>query len=160
MSPREVSHDDEAAAFAAYRATACAEADSHFDGRALDAQRERILDRLARLGQTAKVIPFPLTSHGPLPAATVNRRWLSVAAAAGLIIGMVGGQFVRPASEAGRPTAAVPTHDLSQGLPYVQTAGPVAVDDGLLGEIDSAVQLRSATALRALDELTPFREPR
>ena len=33
-------------------------------------------------------------------------------------------------------------------------------DDGLLDEVDFAVQVRSASELRALDELTPFNEPR
>ena len=33
-------------------------------------------------------------------------------------------------------------------------------DDGLLDEIDFAVQVRSASELRALDDLTPVDEPR
>ena len=33
-------------------------------------------------------------------------------------------------------------------------------DDGLLDEVDFAVQVRSASELRVLDELTPFNEPR
>jgi hypothetical protein len=33
-------------------------------------------------------------------------------------------------------------------------------DDGLLDEVDFAVQVRSASELRALDELTPLHDPR
>ena len=78
----------------AYRAAAHAEADAHFDERALETQRHKILARLAHLGQSAKVIRFPVAPQGELPVNTVNRRWISVAAAAGLIIGLLGGQLV------------------------------------------------------------------
>jgi hypothetical protein len=44
----------------------------------------------------------------------------------------------------------------------VTSFAPVLVsapDDGLLGEIETAVRFRSATELQVLDELTPFHEP-
>ena len=40
---------------------------------------------------------------------------------------------------------------------FVPTSAPT--DDGLLGEIDYAMQLRSAAELRALDEFTPLADP-
>src|ERR671912_1299256 len=77
-----------------YRAAACAEADAHFDDRALEAQRHKILARLAHFGHPAKVIRFPKAPSGELPAPSVSRRWISVAAAAGLLIAVLGRPFV------------------------------------------------------------------
>jgi hypothetical protein len=141
-----------------YRAAACADADAHFDDRALEAQRHKILERLAHLGQPAKVIRFPKAPHGDVPIGGVNRRWISVAAAAGLIIGLLGGQLVHLLPQETRrpaPTAVsiVPSAP-SSGPSFVPTS--TAADDGLLGEIELVMQVRSAGELRALDEFTPF----
>ena len=59
MSRRDISEPDDAALLEVYRAAACAEADAHFDERALETQRHKILARLAHLGHPAKVIRFP-----------------------------------------------------------------------------------------------------
>ena len=140
----------------AYRAAAHAEADSHFDDRALEQQRHRILQRLAHLGQSARVIRFPGVARTTRPALRAERHWISVAAAAGLVIGLVGGQWLHlPPSRLRSPAPAILERAVTMG-----TVRPVAADDGLLFEVDLAVQLRSAAELQALDELTPFREPR
>lgn len=144
-----------------YRVAAHAQADAHFDERALDTQRHKILARLAHLGQSAKVIRFPLATTVEAPATTVNRRWISVAAAAGLIIGLAGGQVVNllpPQTRRLAPMASsiAPSADGVKG--YVPARLALPHDDGLLGEVDFAIQLRSARELRALDELTPFHE--
>ncbi len=62
----------------------------------LDAQRTRILDRLAHLGQAARVLRFPRRTARSrrCRSSTGSRRWVSVAAAAGLIIGLVAGQLL------------------------------------------------------------------
>lgn len=163
MSTREVNEHD--AALDAYRAAACAEADAHFDERALEAQRHKILARLAHLGETARVIRFPGAAHGAAAPAPTSRNWISVAAAAGLIIGLVGGQLLhvlpRPV---GRQAVARPATTAQFAEP-LELPGPSYVpivatqDDGLLGEIDDVIQLRSVAELRAIDELTPFHEP-
>jgi len=67
----------------AYREAAHAETDALFDDRALETQRHKILARLAHLGHPAKGIQFPFMAPAPVPAAGVNRRWISIAAAAG-----------------------------------------------------------------------------
>lgn len=140
---------------AAYRAAACAEADAHFDERALESQRHKILARLAHLGHHAKVIRFPKAPSGELPATGVNRRWISVAAAAGLLIGLLGGQlthlFPQPARRVSPP--APPTVASAPARSNFVPAS-VSVDDSLLNEIDLAVQLQSPAALRAIAELT------
>lgn len=152
MSRQDFSDRD--APLAAYRAAACAEADAHFDERALEVQRHKILARLAHLGHPAKVIRFPKAPHGDLHTAGVNRRWISVAAAAGLIIGLVGGQFVDlPQSQSRRvPPAATTAAIAPAGPTYVPASAPL--DDGLLGEIELVMQARTTNELRALDAFT------
>ena len=161
MSRRDISPPSDDALLEAYRAAACAEADAHFDDRALEAQRHKILSRLAHLGHPAKVIRFPRAPHGDVPASGVNRRWLSVAAAAGLLIGLLGGQLVHILPQQTRRLAPMAT-SIAPSAPTRQILPALAPvdDDGFLSEIDNAIQLRSAAELRVLDELTPFHEER
>jgi hypothetical protein len=163
MSRRDITEPTDEALLAAYRTAACAEADAHFDERALDTQRHKILSRLAHLGHPARVIRFPRLPQGELPQRPINRRWISVAAAAGLLIGLLGGQLVHILPQPTRrlapmATSIAPSAPSRTGPAFVPAAAPL--DDGLLGEIDLAVQRRSAGELRVLDELTPFHEPR
>ena len=141
----------------AYRAAACAEADAHFDDHALEAQRHKILSRLAHLGHPAKVIRFPKAGAPETPTVAVNRRWISVAAAAGLIIGLLGGQLVHLVPQSERRLAPMATSIApsapSSGPVFVPVSAPVD-DDGLLGEIELVMQARTANELRALDEFT------
>ncbi|MEO8682539.1 MAG: hypothetical protein ABI665_26055, partial [Vicinamibacterales bacterium] len=56
--------------------------------------------------------------------------------------------------------ASAPIIELPAELPRPAFVPIVATqDDGLLGEIDGAIQLRTVAELRAIDELTPFQEP-
>jgi hypothetical protein len=161
MNRRDAREQNEIAALAAYRAAAHAEADAHFDERALEAQRHKILDRLAHLGQSAKVIRFPAAPRIEAPVAGVNRRWITVAAAAGLIIGLLGGQVVHLLPAPTRrlaPMASSIAPSAGTGSGIVPARATMTADDGLLGEVDFAVQVRSVNELRALDELTPFGE--
>jgi hypothetical protein len=155
MSRRDTREPNDDAMLAAYRAAACAEADAHFDDRALETQRHKILARLAHLGHPARVIRFPKAPHGEVPASGVNRRWISVAAAAGLLIGLLGGQVVHLVPQPTRRLAPMAT-SMAPSAPARPSfvAASATVDDGLLGEIDYAVQLRSNSELRVLDELT------
>ena len=157
MSRRDISDHDENAALEAYRAAAWAEADAHFDERALETQRHKILAKLAHLGHPAKVIRFPKAPKGELPALKPNRRWVSVAAAAGLIIGLLGGQLVHLVPQPTRRLAPMAT-SIAPSAPSRSAFVPVSapVDDGLLGEIELVMQARTANELRALDEFTSF----
>lgn len=162
MNRRDVPEPGLDATLIAYREAAHAEADAQFDDRALEAQRHKILARLAHVGHSAKVIRFPLTAPAPVPATGVNRRWISIAAAAGLIIGLLGGQIVNllpPQTRRLAPMASSIAPSASTLPGYVPARVTLPQDDGLLGEVDFAVQLRSASELRTLDELTPFHEP-
>ncbi|HJU45119.1 MAG TPA: hypothetical protein VJ691_19990 [Vicinamibacterales bacterium] len=155
MSRRDTREQNDDAVLAAYRAAACAEADAHFDDRALETQRHKILARLAHLGHPAKVIRFPKAAYGDVPASRVNRRWISVAAAAGLLIGLLGGQLVNLMPQQTRRLAPMATSNAPSG-PARSNFVPASatIDDSLLNEIDLAVQLRGPSELRALTELT------
>jgi hypothetical protein len=155
MSRRDISEQDQNAALEAYRAAACAEADAHFDDRALEAQRHKILAKLAHLGNPAKVIRFPKAGAVEIPAGRANRGWISVAAAAGLILGLLGGQLVHllPQSNRLSPMATSIAPSAPSPSPvFVPVSDPA--DDGLLGEIELVMQARTANELRALDEFT------
>ena len=155
MSRRDTSRPNDDALLAAYRAAACAEADAHFDERALETQRHKILARLAHLGHPARVIRFPKAPAGELPVARVNRRWISVAAAAGLLIGLLGGQVVNLVAPQPRRASPIAT-SVPAGGPARSNFVPVAanIEDSLLSEIELAVQGRGPSELRALAELT------
>jgi hypothetical protein len=95
-----------------------------------------------------------------MPVSPISRRWVSVAAAAGLIIGLATGQLLHLAPWESRLHSA----GQLQIAPSRTAVGPVLIqnaavatfaDDGLLDEIDEAMQLRGAPNLRALDALTP-----
>jgi hypothetical protein len=147
----------------ALRDAAFAEVDRHFDDARLDAQRTRILDRLAHLGHAARVLRFPQrTREAAMPVSTTGRRWVSVAAAAGLIIGLVAGQllhFVSSDAFDRDQTTTFLQAPSRPGGPVIVPAlvpGPLLSDDELLDEIEAAVQLRRAQSLRALDAMTPI----
>jgi len=154
MSRHDISDQKDDVVLAAYRAAACAEADAHFDDRALESQRHKILARLAHLGHPARVIRFPKAPSGELPATGINRRWISVAAAAGLLIGLLGGELMHFLPQPARRIAPMATSSApsAPARPNFVPAS-VNVDDSLLNEIDLAVQ-RRPSGLRALDELT------
>jgi hypothetical protein len=150
------------------RSVAFDEADAVFDDAMLEGQRGRILDRLASLGQAARVLRFPRRHREvAMPVSTGTRRWVSVAAAAGLIIGLLAGQVIHfvPWGTARRDAATslqAPSHQTDPSL--IPAAVATVSDEQLLDEIEAAVQLRRAHSLRALDALTPtagdFREIR
>ena len=163
MSRPTIGDHDVNGALEAFREAAHAEADAHFDDRALEVQRHRILDRLAHIGQSARVIRFPVAPQSVRPTAVVSRRWISVSAAAGLLLGVVSGQFVHFFPRGTGRTVASTAPALTTNSPSPAPAfAPLLVsapDDGLLGEVEVAVRFRSATELQVLDELTPFHEP-
>jgi hypothetical protein len=145
------------------REAAWQEADAAFDDTTLEAQRGKILARLANLGKAARVLRFPARMRdASMPVSPISRRWVSVAAAAGLIIGLVAGQmlhFVPWESQLHRQSGQLQasTPRSQGGAVIVQSAAAVVSlsDDELLDEIDEAMELRRAPNLRALDAFTP-----
>jgi hypothetical protein len=142
------------------REMAFAQADDVFDDSMLDAQRTRILDKLAHLGQPARVITFPAPAReAVMPVSSTGRRWISVAAAAGLIIGLVAGQLLHFVPSAPLPlrddVAPMQSADRSASPGIISVSSPSLSDDELMEEVEAAVQLRRAQSLRAIDALTP-----
>ncbi len=136
--------------------------DEVFDDAMLDAQRTRILDRLAHVGQAARVLAFPpRPREATMPVSSGSRRWISVAAAAGLIIGLVAGQMLHFL-----PAGTVPLRDDSVSIQAVERSGRPSIipasatflnlsDDELMEEVERAIEARRARSLRAIDAFTP-----
>lgn len=140
------------------------EADAQFSDARLETQRLRVLERLAHLGQAARVLPFPLRAVKTVTARpVVNRRLISMAAAAGLLIGIATGQVMHIGGwDRGHvePLATVSEPTLPPTLPPVHAAGIVPVSASLtdyvtLTDMDSAVKLRRASNVMVFDTLTP-----
>lgn len=79
----------------AVKTAAVETADEAFPDERLAAQQGQILRRLEQLDEPSRVIAFPHAR--PLPRETGQRRiapaWVGVAAAAGLVVGAIGGQM-------------------------------------------------------------------
>ena len=144
------------------RQDAAGEADEVFTSARLDAQRARILERLDPSAETSRVIPFP-SAAARAERSAVRRplaRWVAAAAAAGVLIGITGGQLFQNGS---RRTAAAPSpRTVIAALPAsaVVSDSPAAnavsdSEEAVMNEIEQAVFGHRITALSALDELTP-----
>ena len=131
-----------------FRADATALTDETFSAADLARQQRSILARLGRGHRIARVLPFP--GHpGPL-AARPDRRWLAVAAAAGLVLGVLAGQLPH--------LGGSPQPDgLTTARAIAPAAGPegLAIEDTLLSEVEAALDPDPSPELRALDALTP-----
>ena len=143
------------------RQDAAGEADEVFTPARLDAQRARILERLDPSAEASRVIPFP-SAAARAERSVVRRplvRWVAAAAAAGVLIGVTGGQLFQSgvrrtvATPPARAViAALPTSDVVSDSPLPASMDS---DDAVLDEIEQAVFGHRITALSALDEMTP-----
>jgi hypothetical protein len=148
------------AAFAAWlddlRFEARAEADQAFPPDRLALQQLQITRRLEALERPARVIPFPRFARPIASEHSGPRRWIAVAAAAGLIVGLGVGQMLdlrhtlgRTAtfSEPGSRTIARNTPAEGPGLQPVSLSS----DESLMSEAEASLP----RGLEALDALTP-----
>ncbi len=152
------------------RDEAVEEADAAFPPERLAAQQALILRRLEAAERPARIIAFPKfaqpLSHRPSAA----HRWITVAAAAGLVIGVALGQWMdlrhRFAPRPARTADAVVTSSAPVAASAdmrMQTASAVS-DEAFLFELETSLSMHPSVApLRALDTLTPrsrdFLEP-
>ena len=134
---------------------AVAEADAAFSPERLARQHARILQRVDQDGRPARVIVFP-AGQGPSPTLLhprPARRWVAAAAAAGLVLGVLGGHFARNLTGFdGAPTQAVVSQ--APGPAAVRTISMTAEDE-FLGQIELAVGSAGPAVLRPIDALTP-----
>jgi hypothetical protein len=128
-------------------------ADRVFPTEMLHAQQAQILRRLEQIEQpAARVIAFPAAQpiQPPIMGRRVAPAWIGVAAAAGLVLGVIGGQVTaRMSGEAQVPagTAAVraPEHE-----PAVRPTS-YSIDDLLRSDLSE----QSAGPLDPIDQVTP-----
>lgn len=128
------------------RVTGVEAADAAFSPDRLALQQTQILRRLEQLDQPARVIAFPgqaRASHREPGDRRVAPAWLGVAAAAGVVLGVAGGQLIPRVGSQGTP--ALPAAEVAPP----QAAAPVAMTD--------APSMRSLSALLEMDFDTPVK---
>jgi hypothetical protein len=145
----------------AVKTTGLETAEAAFSPERLAAQQSQIMRRLEQLDEPARVIAFP--SHSRLHRESSGRRvaagWLGVAAAAGLVLGVISGQMtarlgMHPAPAAAARVvpatepAAVPVSASSDDT--VQKTGPI--DASLL---DMDLDSLNVASFAVIDSMTP-----
>lgn len=127
---------------------AAADAEGAFSDDRLARQRDVIMERVAQASAVGRVITFPAgPARSSLPAGPSGSRWVAAAAAAGLVIGLLGGHL---------------SHDLTgssavrgNGSAIAQAAPRGSTEDELLGQLETTLEQTGPSALRPLDALTP-----
>ena len=127
-------------------------ADEAFAPEQLKLQHDQILRRLEQLDQRPRVIAFPGLTRPDLSMPAGRRvapAWLGVAAAAGLVLGIIGGQLTARMGLA-EPTATGTTATATDvdGLPPPAPGGPAV--DPLLIDLDAP-----PSSLSEMDDMTP-----
>lgn len=136
-------------------AAATLDADAAFPPDRLARQQARILQRVEQDGRPGQLIAFPNGGgHRPLLSRSRSAaRWVAAAAAAGLMLGLAGGQFLRigrgPVSSLAPRMAA---SDTASGR--VRPVAAALSDDEFLGQVEFA-GIAGPSSLRPLDALTP-----
>jgi hypothetical protein len=133
---------------AAIRRDVTANVDALITPARLDRQFDVIMRRLE--GHSGRVLPFPIAIQRTAPVQPL-RRWVAMAAAAGLFIGIGAGRLMGPMSTGQPSTWSARTDVVRPGVTGVQQE----TDEQMLVEIDAAVARSRTKEFRALDELTP-----
>lgn len=135
------------------QAVAEADADAAFPAERLAAQQAQILRRLEQLDRPARVIAFPNHSQYDrlaMGARGVRPAWIGIAAAAGVVLGLVGGQVSLRLS--GHPIRTTAQPAPSESAAAVQAAAyqvPLS-----LREFDESDAV-SVDAVYVMDQLIP-----
>jgi hypothetical protein len=142
------------------RALAEADVDAVFPAERLAAQQAQIMRRLEQLDQPARVIAFPrhLRLDGqPEHSHRVSPGWVAVAAAAGLVLGVIGGQVsARFSSSPAAAQRTITAQLYTSGPPTVVDAARVAQ----MNQVDQEEADRPNLGnLSVLDQMTPRAVP-
>jgi anti-sigma factor RsiW len=135
-----------------------AEADEAFPAERLAAQQAQIARRLETLERPARVIAFPKAARAVISGNSHVRRWMTVAAAAGLIAGIGLGQVVPLHTVMQRQqheTAANTRFTTPAAAKIAQELTPASTslnDEELLSDAFARPRVRN---LSALDDMTP-----
>jgi len=136
------------------------ESDAAFPAERLAAQETQILRRLEQLDRPARVIAFPSQASSDrldLGSRGIRPAWIGIAAAAGLVLGVfggqVGGRFLNPPApiivSAAPPRAEVP--DVTPDQTALNVSGPPS---RVLQDLDEEGRVPLA-AIEGLEQLTP-----
>jgi hypothetical protein len=132
------------------RQAAVEAADEAFPAERLAAQRGQIMRRLEELDAPARVLAFPAAPVAA-PRNATNRRvapgWLGVAAAAGLVVGVIGGQM---SARLGDQQTGV-----SPAVPAPQPALALDLAPGGSSILELNLESFTPEPLRGLDDMTP-----
>ena len=137
------------------RRRAVGEVDDAFTAERLGAQHAQILRRLEQVDEPARVIAFPSTvgaTHRAPGLRRVAPAWVGIAAAAGLVLGLIGGQvsarlFISP------PAATATASTKSAASPIDNTADQVPASDKSFLEYD--FDRYTPEPLQGIDDFTP-----
>jgi len=138
------------------------EADAAFPPERLALQQAQVLRRLETLERPVRIIAFPRAARPVIAGHSHVRRWITAAAAAGLIAGVGIGQLLewrRTLSIDRTPVAMTADRHTSASAPSsrapgVRTVSVTLGDEDLLMGSDALARPR-VPALGALDDLTP-----
>jgi hypothetical protein len=134
------------------------EADQAFTAEQLATQHAQVLRRLEAQDRPTRVIAFPKAARAVMSGSSHARRWVTVAAAAGLIAGIGLGQLVdlRRAVEHEPVVASHRSFTSSSAVQRASTIRPVSMsynDEDFL--TDAEAMGPRIKDLQALDDLTP-----
>ena len=140
------------------RAMGLEEADAQFPAERLAVQQAQILRRLEQLDRPARVIAFPNQSRYDrleLGGQGIRPAWIGIAAAAGLVLGLLGGQI---SARLTTQRAAVPPAPAQMQPPA--TSGPIQTASFEVAPPPSLFDLDefdrpTMDAVEAIDRLTP-----
>jgi hypothetical protein len=132
-------------------------ADDVFSPERLQAQQQQVMRRLEQLDQPARVIAFPAASRSESNGASGRRvavSWVGVAAAAGLVIGVISGQVSARLTHAPAAPAAATVTTITAVAPETNMAEatPGPVDSSVL---DNPYETLDVPSLVALNDMTP-----
>lgn len=132
------------------------EADEAFPAERLAAQQAQIARRLETLERPTRVIAFPKAARAVISGHSHVRRWVTVAAAAGLIAGVGLGQVV-PLRTVVRQAAATPSRFTAPAAAIrAEELTPASTspktDEDLLSDDFASPRVKN---LSALDDMTP-----
>lgn len=151
------------------KAVATADVDAAFPAERLAAQQAQILRRLEQADEPARVLEFPLPTARAVRepgGRRVAAAWVGVAAAAGLVVGVFGGQFAARHAQPAAPQTAVAQPARTNGS--IMPASLSDTDDLAARPTDrtndtSVLELDldgfTPNSLRAFDEATPRLTP-
>ena len=134
---------------------ATADADAAFSSERLTRQFDRIMERVEQASRAGRVINFPAAFGRVTPPSAANgSRWVAAAAAAGLVVGLLGGHLthdlrIQPGSGMARRAPA------ATARAAIVPAVAQPAEDDLLDQVEVAFEGRGPSALRPLDALTP-----